>query len=186
MKFLLIKYYFSLLFLVSTAELFSQDSSPADTFPVPSSNALQLFYLQRQPNPNTIVIELRVKNGVVDADNPVHVFWLRYTENGNGKRAELNFIQRKFAYGVQTKKIADNVFELNFVSYKKMKFRLEKGKDNLWRTYTGLANGSRMVLRRVYLHVNGGSFWKPRVEYVELKGNDTETHKEIRERIQLK
>ncbi|HET9058080.1 MAG TPA: DUF4833 domain-containing protein [Chitinophagaceae bacterium] len=183
MKTGLLKYFFFTALLFNCGVLLSQNTSPADTFPVPSGNMYQLFYLQRQPNTNTIVVELRVKEGKVDDEIPVHVFWQRYTEDG--KRAELNFIQRKFAYGIQTKKIADGIFDLNFVSYRKIKFRLERGKDNFWRVYANLVNGSRMILRRVYLHINGGSFWKPRVEYVELKGNDPVTYKEIRERVFL-
>lgn len=162
----------------------AQLKSPADSFPVPSGNVHQLFYLQRQPNTNTIVVELNVKDNKLDLDDPVHVFWLRYTEKG--QRAELNFIQRVFAYGINSKKTAEGVYELHFVSYKKMKFSLEKGSDNLWRVYANLSNGKRMVLRRVYLHINGGSFWKPNVEYVELKGYDPVSLAEIRENIQVK
>src|SRR4051812_538498 len=69
-----------------------------ENFPVPPASASQLFYLQRTPNTNTIVYELNLKNGVPDADNPVHAFWLRYQEKG--QQEELSYIQRKFAYGI--------------------------------------------------------------------------------------
>lgn len=163
--------------------LYSQNVSPADTFPVPKGNPLQLFYLQRQPNSNTVVVELNIKEGRVDAGDPVHVYWIRYAEKG--QKTGLSFIQRKFAFGVQAKLISENVYDLNFVSYKKMKFRLEKGSDNLWRIFANLKDGSRMILKRVYLHINGGSFWKPKVEYVELKGNEPGTYSEHRERIAI-
>ncbi|MBN9351190.1 MAG: DUF4833 domain-containing protein [Chitinophagaceae bacterium] len=172
-----------LLTLVSLNGL-CQYSSPADTFPVPKEDPDILFYLQRQPNSNTIIVNLNIKNGQVDTDNPVNVFWRRYQEDG--RKARLNFIQKEFAYGIRTQKIADGVYILNFVSYKKMKFRLERDKGNVWRVYSNLQNGGRMILRRIYIHVNGGSFWKPHIEYVELKGADPATHKEIRERITLK
>ncbi len=171
------------LFYALAGKSYSQPSSPADTFPVPKGNPYQLFYLQRQPNTNTIVVELNVKSGRVDPENPVHVFWIRYTEDG--RREGLSFIQRTFAYGVQVNKIAENAYDLNFVSYKKMKFRLEKGDNNLWRVYANLKNGSRIILRRVYIHINGGSFWKPNVEYVELKGDEPGTYLEQRERLTL-
>lgn len=162
----------------------AQSSCPADTFPVPQGNKYQLFYLQRQPNSNTIVVELNVKgDGQVGLDEPVHVFWIRYQDNG--KKKELNFIQRKFAFGINSKTVGTNIYDLNFVSYKKMKFRLEKGADNFWRVYATLKDGTRMILRRVYLHINGGSFWNPNVEYVELKGNMPGTYSEVRERISL-
>lgn len=172
------------LLIISGYQGFSQNRSPADTFPVPKSDPKMLFYLQRQPNTNTIIVDLNEQNGQIDISNPVNVSWIRYQEDG--RRAKLNFIQREFAYGIQVKKISDVAYNLNFVSYKKMKFRLEKGSDNIWRVYSFLNNGSRMILDRIYVHINGGSFWKPNVEYVELKGGDPFTHKEIRERVFIK
>jgi hypothetical protein len=130
------------------------------------------------------VVDLNVVNGKVNIEKPVNVYWRRYQEDG--RKAKLNFIQKEFAYGIQSKKIADGKFEINFVSYKKMKFILERGTNNVWQVFSTLKNGSRMVLRRIYLHVNGGSFWKPNIEYVELKGNEAGTNREIRERIFLK
>lgn len=162
----------------------AQSTSPADTFPVPNRNAYQLFYLQRQPNSNTIMVSLNVKKNKLDLDDPVHVYWIRYTEEGQTK--ELNWIQRNFAYGMHTKKISEGVYELNFVSYKKMKFSLELGTDKIWRVFANLKDGSRIILRRIYLHVNGGSFWKPNVEYVEIKGDQPVTYQEVRERISVK
>jgi hypothetical protein len=174
---------FLVMIFMSTGAL-SQRTSPADTFPVPKNNPYQLFYLQRQPNTNTIVVDLNVINGKVNVDKPVNVYWIRYQEDG--RKAKLNFIQKEFAYGIQSKKIADGKYDLNFVSYKKMKFRLERGANNIWQVFSTLSNGSRIILRRIYLHVNGGSFWKPNIEYVELKGSEAGTHKEVRYRIFLK
>ena len=51
-----------------------------DKFPTPAGNPKQLFYLQRTSNTNTIVYELNYKNGLLDEDEPVHVFWIRYNE----------------------------------------------------------------------------------------------------------
>lgn len=164
--------------------LFAQNRSPADTFPVPPENPDQLFYLQRQPNTNTIIYDLNIKNKKLDTNEPVHVYWIRYQEKG--QKEELSWIQRSFAYGIRSKRISSNEYELNFVSYKKRKFWLEKGPDDIWRVFANLSNGKKMILKRIYIHINGGSFWKPNIEYVELKGVDPGTYKEIRERIHIK
>lgn len=164
--------------------IFAQIISPSDTFPVPPKNKYDLFYLQRQPNANTIVVELNVKSGRVDEQSPVNVYWIRFTEKG--QRMGLNFIQRKFAYGIDSKKIKECMYELNFVSYKKLKIRLESDSVNTWRVFYKQANGSFIILRRIYIHINGGSFWSPTIEYVEIKGNDLLSNKEVRERIKLK
>jgi hypothetical protein len=181
---LLIRLNLFVLLILSAVPVFAQSTSPADTFPVPNGNTHLLFYLQRQPNPNTIMVDLNVKNGKLDLDNPVHVYWIRYTEKG--QKAELNWIQRTFAYGINTKKISESSYELNFVSYKKLKFTLELAPDKIWRVFIKMNNGSRMILKRIYLHINGGSFWKPNIEYVELKGLLPDTNQEVRERIHIK
>jgi len=164
--------------------IFAQSRSPADTFPVPPGNSIRLFYLQRQPNTNTIAYDLNVINNKLDTDDPVHGYWIKYTDNG--QREELNWIQRTFAYGIHSKKISNSVYELNFVSYKKRKFWLEKDQAGLWRVYANLGNGKKMILKRIYIQIDGGSFWNPNIEYVELKGLEPETNQEVRERIQIK
>ena len=65
-------------------------------FPVPSGNDKQLFYLQRSPNSNTIVCELNYKDSVLDEENPVHVFWIVFTNKG--QREELTDHYRNMAY----------------------------------------------------------------------------------------
>src|SRR5258708_982652 len=54
-------------------------NDPVDTFPIPPTNANSLFYLQRTPNPNTVICELNMKDGALDKDEPVKVMWIRYT-----------------------------------------------------------------------------------------------------------
>lgn len=166
-----------LVLMMTTSSLYAQLN-----YPVPTGNANQLFYLQRPPNANTIVCELNYKNGVLDADEPVHVFWLRYGEQG--QRAELSFIQRKFAYGVKTTRVSDGKYELHFVSYKKYSMYLMKGANNRYNVYAPI-NNKQAILNRVFVKINGGSFWSPNIEYVELKGTDPATGKEVIERKKI-
>jgi hypothetical protein len=183
-KVLLIRVAIFTIILICSVSLFAQYRSPADTFPAPRENPNLLFYLQRQPNSNTIVCDLNVKNNKVDTNDPVHVYWIRYAEKG--QEEELSWIQKTFAYGIRTKKISDNEYELNFVSYKKKKFWLEKGTDGIWRVFAYFQNGKKMALKRIYIHINGGSFWSPNIEYVELKGMEPDTRREVRENIKIK
>lgn len=163
---------------------FAQNRSPADTFPLPPETKDQLFYLQRQPNSNTIIYDLNVKNNKLDTNEPVHVYWIRYTEKG--QRQELSWIQRNFAYGIHSKKISNSIYELNLVSYKKKKFWLEQNDEGHWQVLANMSNGKKMTLRRIYIQIDGGSFWNPNIEYVELKGLEPGTNQEVRERIKIK
>jgi len=154
----------------------------ADTFPVPAAYDKLMFYVQRTPNTNTIMYELNYKdNGELDEDRPIHVYWLRYTEPGVPKK-ELNFIQRKYAYGLKTKKISEHHWELRFVSYQKRPLHLMQATNGRYYVFASI-NETNAALKRVYLKIDGGSFWSPNVVYIELKGTDAATGQVIAERI---
>ena len=157
---------------------------PAVEFPVPTGIPNQLFYLQRDPNTNTVIYQLNVDGaGKLDEDEPVHVFWIRYAEQGQQK--ELNFIQRKFAYGITTKKLAPDKYELKFAAYNKIRFYLMKsGPDNAFHIYTTIAN-KQSVLERIFLRIDGGTFWVPNVKYVEFKGWNAATREQVVERLNV-
>jgi phosphatidylglycerophosphate synthase len=155
-----------------------------DTFPVPPHNSNSLFYLQRTPNINTVICELNEKNGVLDKNEPVHVLWIRYGEQK--QRQELSFIQRHFAYGLKSRDLGNGVYELHFVSYRNVLFYLKKSPvDNKRYVYANIT-GKQAILNRIYIKIDpGGTFWSPNVEYLELKGTDTKSGKELIQRIKV-
>ncbi|MVN75304.1 DUF4833 domain-containing protein [Hymenobacter sp. HMF4947] len=168
--------------LFNNAELASATPQPSMGFPVPTGIINQLFYLQRDPNINTVIYQLNVNNaGKLDEEEPVKVFWIRYAEQG--ERKDLNFIQRKFAYGLSAKKIAPDKYELKFAAYDKVRFFLMKSTaDNAFHVYTTIAN-KQIILSRVYLRIEGGTFWVPNVKYIEFKGLNTATREQVIERV---
>ncbi|RXF69457.1 DUF4833 domain-containing protein [Arcticibacter tournemirensis] len=152
-------------------------------FPTPKGISNQLFYLQRDPNANTIICQLNTDaEGQVDKDNPVNVFWIRYAEKG--QKSELNFIQRKFAYGINSKPLGNGKYELKFVSYGKLPLYLMKDKNNRYRVYTTVAK-REIILDRIFVRIEGGTFWVPNVKYVELKGVDATTGEDVAQRIKV-
>lgn len=155
---------------------------PQDTYPVPTGNPKQLFYLQRTLNTNTIVCELNFDNkGQPDAESPVHVFWIRYNEEGQHK--ELNYIQRVFAYGIKSEADGNGNYKLHFVSYKKQSFVLmHSPKDNKYHIYATI-NQKQALLNRIFIKTDGGTFWSPNVIYMEMKGTDPVSGKELVERV---
>ncbi|HEX3935326.1 MAG TPA: DUF4833 domain-containing protein, partial [Puia sp.] len=157
---------------------------PVDTFPVPPVNANSLFYLQRTPNTNTIICELNQKDGVIDRDEPVKVMWIRYTEQR--QREKLSWIQRTFAYGLNEKDLGNGVFELRFVSYKKVPMYLMKWPvDNKQHVFVTI-EGRRAILNRIYIRIDpGGTFWSPNVKYLELRGVDVQNGKELVQRLNV-
>jgi phosphatidylglycerophosphate synthase len=161
----------------------NSDPSPL-TFPTPNNIPNKLFYMQRDPNTNTIICELNLaRNGTVVKDQPVKVYWIRYDDDG--RKQELSYIQKKFAYGIQSKAIGNDEYELRFVSYKKFPLYLRKSnKDNKYHVYATV-NNKKMQLDRIFVRIDGGSFWIPNVKYVEMKGASTENSAQLLERIKI-
>jgi len=155
--------------------------SNPDTFPVPSNVSGLLFYIQRDPNTNTIVYELNTDaRGNLSEKEPVHTFWIRYPEGG--MRKDLNFLQRKFAYGINSKAIGNGNYELRSVAYTKLPLYLRKDGKSQYHVYTDI-NNKKCILNRVFIRIEGGTFWSPNVLYIELKGVDLATGKTIVQRI---
>lgn len=166
----------NLLFVLSPAP------KPSPAFPVPSGVPNQLFYLQRDPNTNTVIYQLNVdRAGRLDEDEPVNVFWLRYDEHG--ERKDLNFIQRKFAYGLTANKLAADKYELKFAAYNKVRFYLLRSPaDKAFHVYATIS-GRQLQLERVFLRIEGGTFWVPNVKYLEFKGLTSTTREPAVERV---
>jgi hypothetical protein len=172
---------FSLCIDTAQGQIADKSNPSPIKFPVPKGIPNQLFYLQRDPNTNTFICELNVdQNGEVDRKQPISIYWMRY--DIDGKKADLSYIQRKFAYGIQTKEIGKDHFELRFVSHKQLALYLMKDESNKFQVYTTV-NKKKIRLERIFVRIEGGSFWVPNVRYVELRGINPETNTVIAERI---
>lgn len=157
----------------------------ADTFPVPTGNKKMLFYVQRTHNTNTIVYELNyINDSTLNQTTPIHPYWIRYADKGEdkGKNQELSYIQRQYAYGVVTELIdkEKQTFRVNFVSYKKRDIFLMRSKTG-YNAYITI-NGKLVYLEKVFVKIEGGTFWVPHITYVEVTGRDL-AGKEVSEKI---
>lgn len=155
--------------------------SRQDSLPVPKEIKNMLFYMQRDPNANTVVYQLNLtEQDIPNEKEPIDVFWIRYAEDG--QRKELNYFQNKLAYGLNVKKISPERYEFQFVSYPKLTFQLKKGTDGKYHVYAPIGQ-KQAILKRVFVRIEGGTFWVPNVLYVDIIGVDMATGKEITERI---
>jgi hypothetical protein len=176
---------FIVFFNVANAAMANGDADDyfLDSFPTPSGNPKQLFYLQRTPNTNTVIYETNFNSeGKLDPDDPIHVYWIRYPEGGGIK--ELNYIQKHFAYGVKSEPIEDGRYRLTFAAYKKRNFYLIYApRDNKYHIY-GTVGNKVVMLERVFIQINpGGTFWAPNVQYIDIRGREVSSGKEVTERI---
>ncbi|MBC8984165.1 DUF4833 domain-containing protein [Pedobacter sp. N36a] len=175
---------FMLTVLTVNAQTADRSNPSPLRFPAPKGIKNQLFYLQRDPNTNTIIYELNLDaKGEVNKSEPILVYWLRYDDNGEKK--DLSYIQRKFAYGIQTKELAKDQYEIRFVSHKKIPMYLMKSKeDQRFHVYVTV-NNKKMELSKIFVRIEGGSFWLPNVKYVELTGINTAADTPVVERIKV-
>lgn len=160
----------------------SKHLNEADQFPLPPANKSMLFYLQRTPNTNTIVYALNYDNkNLLKETEPVKVYWIRYTEQGTPTK-NLNFIEKKFAYGIKTQKSGKDLWNLKMVAYDKLPISLRKGKLGSYMAFVKI-NNKDYVFQKACIKIDGGSFWSPNIPYIDIYAKDETTKKEIIHRI---
>jgi len=162
----------------------SKNQSPLN-FPTPKNVDNMLFYIQRDPNINTAIYAVNYQeNGKIEKSNPIKGYWIRYAEKGEKK--DFSYVQRKFAYGIESKALNNEEFELQFVSYKKLSLTLKKlDSDQKYHVFVNL-NQRKIQVEKIFVRIEGGSFWLPNVKYAEITGIDISSNKIITERIVLK
>lgn len=151
------------------------------TYPTPPRTNNSLFYIQRSNNPSAIVYDGRTdKNGNLMADDPVQVYWLSY--NQDSTRNELNYIQRKLAYGVQVNKTEKKgEFDISLVSYKKKQIHIFKNQQGQMQANM-VIDGKMAKFKNVYVEMEK-NFFIPEIAYVEVFGEDLESGLEVYEKI---
>lgn len=175
----------SILIIITMILLLSQITyaQNVDQSKLPKPNGCNLlFFLQRDPDANTVVYELNYNtDGTLQQSNPIKGSWIRYNEGQQFK--ELSPIEKKFAYGVKSKPIGEDEYEIRLVAYKKMPMYLKKSEtDHKYHIYIK-DEGKDLLLKRIFVRVNGGSFWFPKVEYIDLITTNSITGMEILKRI---
>ena len=154
-------------------------------FPKPEKIANMLFYVQRTFNINTLVYELNLdEKQELNTTEPIKIYWINYATN---KATEsLNYIQRKYAYGLEVKLLdaEKKSYVFNFVSYKKKKLYLVKSPiDNKYHVFTDI-NSKMVTLDRIFVQIEGGTFWVPHVKYIDISGKDIgKNNEEVAERV---
>ena len=169
------KYFFSFFLiplLLSTSSNNKSAYSDSVNFPVPPKSEELLFYLQRTINSNTVVYETNRKtNGEINIDEPIKIHWIQYAKDSTCE--PLNYIQKNFAYGVNTKLFdaAKKSFVFHFVSYKeKPLYLLRSTIDNKYHVYTSI-NNKLSILDKIFVQIDGGTFWVPEISFVEITGS---------------
>eukprot|EP00494_Astrolonche_serrata_P032450 UN32719 len=89
-----------------------------------NSDNKNILIIRRNKNANVVIYQCNMtKDGKINDDNPIEVFWLKIEPSyviknrESGKKDDrigLNFLESTIAYGLSTKKIAPQKHEVNF------------------------------------------------------------------------
>lgn len=127
-----------------------------------------LFTIERSLNKDQIVYFLHLdENGHPEKEKPISIKWL--DKENTGELVPVNWIKKKFGYGVEILSHDGDELSFKFVSYGKKQFLLKK---DLFGNYAVFAkiNEQMMKIRHIYLEIDGGSFWKPNITEVSVLG----------------
>jgi hypothetical protein len=134
-------------------------------------DSVQLFSIERNRDANQILYNLNITDqNTLDVENPMNIYWKKYTENS--KIEPLTWIQNKYAYGVKLENITASGAEFKFVSYAQRTFFIKKGLDSKFHVFV-YSNGKERILTKIFIQIDGGTFWFPNISRVELHTYDS-------------
>ena len=165
--------FIGLLLFVCVGTLWANDPD-GNTYPTPE----RLFYITRSLNKNLVCYDLNLVNGQLDTEKPLHVYWIN-REEYPGKKDELNFIQRKMAYGYKlVRKEADqSVVTLTAYPGRELMIRAHAGR---YACFVRI-NGQESILQSLYVKSKPSNPMS--VEYVELRGITVDGNQPVSEQV---
>ncbi len=138
-----------------------------------------LFKIERSKNKNIVQYDAcLLQNNNVSEANPVYTYWVL----ANGQKEELNIVERKQAYGIESKeKLGENKFRILLGALKDREIIIQKMKGD----YKALVriNGKLSILERVYVKSEEQVIGLPKVHYIDLFGRILQTNQPIKERM---
>jgi hypothetical protein len=131
-----------------------------------------LFAIQRSKNANVVQYDAQLTAaGKLNPKEPIIAYWIMLAEDG--RKQQLLWVEREMAYGFKAKFEAGGTFAImDMVAPIGRKVKVYD-KDGMYRAET-LIDGRPAFVERIYIKsIEGGVL--PKVEYVELFGQDIET-----------
>ncbi len=139
----------------------------------------RLFVIERNMNKNTVCYDANLlQDGKLDTDNPIDAYWIDYATDG--KRTELNYIQRRMAYGFTFEKTAAGNIYVTLKAFEKRKILLTT--DSRGNSLALLKiNGTDARLTKIFVTAKPKMYTN--VEFIELFGIDIKSGKNLYEKI---
>jgi hypothetical protein len=141
--------------------------------PAPAQKKTQpLFIIERSKNANVVHYDARLTAaGEIDPNEPVIAYWVMLVTDGH--REELNWIEKKKAYGFSIKPDPSvNGYKMTVVAIPQGQITVKKNGDAIRAEL--VINGRPAVLEKIYINASDGLLG-PKVHYIELHGKDIKT-----------
>jgi hypothetical protein len=152
---------------------------PPSIFAVSGDKVSHLFFIERSKNKNLVQYDIRLaENSNVPDIKPVNVYWILE----NGKREELNPIEREYAYGiVHQERLDENKFKVILAGLKRVEIIVERMEDSFKAIVS--INGRESILEKIYIKSKEKPTGLSRVLYIDLFGRTRGTGLPTKERI---
>jgi histidyl-tRNA synthetase len=138
----------------------------------------RLFRITRNKNDNIVCYDVLQKNGKLDKDNPVSVYWV--IPSKKNALEELNWIERKKAYGIEVvKAFGQDSVDIRLKAGKKS-LRVAK-RNTRWVALTTV-DSREVAVDSVYVMATESGA-TPTVQWVDLVGRNTATGESVWKRI---
>ena len=137
----------------------------------------RLFRFERSTNRNYICYDIQLADGHLDMKHPIHVYRIRAEEDG--RQQELNYLQRKLAFGYKVISRGNEEVTVHLTAYKDLPIRICR-RDGRWVALVTI-NGQEAELSKMFAQMRSPN--SLHVEYVDIFGLSRATHTPIRQRI---
>lgn len=138
------------------------------------------FVIERSKDANQIFYTIQIEKQVLSTENPMIIYWIKHTKNGI--KEDLTWIQKKYAYGINYLKRTPQEAVFRFVSYDKMDFTIKKDGNGTYEVFTNMQK-KEIIVKRIFIHLKGGSFWMPHIPQIDIEGISAETGKPFKQSI---
>jgi hypothetical protein len=143
-------------------------------------NDALLLKIERSKDANVVYYSVNTDDlNHLKTNKPIKIYWIKHSRKG--RIEPLTWIQRKYAYGLKYSYKCSEYAMFQFVSYDKLDFTLKKIEDR-YKIYT-LLNDKLVEVYRVFVQIDGGTFWIPNVSEVKIFAREVKSGKEVIEVI---
>lgn len=159
-----------------------EQASRPDDYPTIEDYKGLLFYIQRNQNYSTVVYEINLQSGnLINLNEPILIHWLKFDENNYPEKQQLNYIQKKLAYGYHFDVISDDLIEFRFVSYDLIRFFLAKDNSGQFKVFF-TESGKNVQLKSIFIYSEDlGVF--PQVKWAEFYGKNSSDNSDFYKKL---